>query len=40
MEKRAEACYGCHAQQQPLVKLARPDRGRIFTDAQASECWA
>ena len=32
VDKRTEACYGCHAQQQPLVKLARPDRGRIFTD--------
>jgi two-component system NtrC family sensor kinase len=32
VDKRAEACYGCHAQQQPLVKLARPDRGRIFVD--------
>ena len=34
VDKRAEACYGCHAQQQPLVKLARPDRGRIFTSPQ------
>src|SRR4051794_25290374 len=34
VDKTAEACYGCHAQQQPLVKLARPDRGRIFTSAQ------
>jgi two-component system NtrC family sensor kinase len=34
VDKSAEACYGCHAQQQPLVKLARPDRGRIFTSAE------
>jgi two-component system NtrC family sensor kinase len=34
VDKSAEACYGCHAQQQPLVKLARPDRGRIFTSPQ------
>jgi len=30
VDKRAEACYGCHAQSQPLVKLNRPDRARIF----------
>jgi two-component system, NtrC family, sensor kinase len=34
VDKRAEACYGCHAQEQPLTKLARRDRGRIFTSAQ------
>jgi two-component system, NtrC family, sensor kinase len=32
VDKTAEACYACHAQQQPLTKLDRPDRGRIFTD--------
>jgi two-component system NtrC family sensor kinase len=32
VDKTAEACYGCHAQSQPLAKLNRPDRGRIFTD--------
>ncbi|MFB3812830.1 MAG: ATP-binding protein [Terriglobales bacterium] len=26
----AEACYACHAQAQPLVKLNRPDRFRIY----------
>jgi two-component system, NtrC family, sensor kinase len=30
VDKRAEACYGCHAQSEPLVKLNRPDRARIF----------
>jgi two-component system NtrC family sensor kinase len=30
VDKSAEACYGCHAQAQPLVKLNRPDRFRIF----------
>ena len=30
VDKRAEACYGCHAQSAPLVKLNRPDRARIF----------
>jgi two-component system NtrC family sensor kinase len=34
VDKRAEACYGCHAQSQPLARLNRPDRARIFTDAQ------
>jgi len=34
VDKRAEACYACHAQAQPLTRLARPDRARIFTDAQ------
>ena len=34
VDKTAEACYGCHAQQQPLARLARPDRGRIFTSPQ------
>jgi len=26
----AEACYGCHAQSQPLARLNRPDRFRIY----------
>ncbi len=30
VDKGAEACYGCHAQAQPLVRLNRPDRFRIF----------
>jgi two-component system NtrC family sensor kinase len=30
VDKRAEACYGCHAQMQPLTRLDRPDRFRIF----------
>ncbi|HLY20509.1 MAG TPA: ATP-binding protein [Bryobacteraceae bacterium] len=30
VDKSAEACYGCHAQSAPLVKLNRPDRARIF----------
>jgi len=34
VDKRAEACYACHSQSQPLAKLNRPDRARIFTDAQ------
>jgi two-component system, NtrC family, sensor kinase len=30
VDKRAEACYACHAQAQPLAKLNRPDRFRIY----------
>jgi len=30
IDKRAEACYACHAQAQPLARLNRPDRFRIF----------
>jgi two-component system NtrC family sensor kinase len=30
VDKRGEACYGCHAQSQPLSRLNRPDRFRIF----------
>ncbi len=30
VNKSAEACYGCHAQAQPLTRLNRPDRFRIF----------
>jgi two-component system NtrC family sensor kinase len=30
VDKSAEACYGCHAQAQPLAHLDRPDRLRIF----------
>jgi two-component system, NtrC family, sensor kinase len=31
VDKQAEACYGCHAEQQPLARLTRPDRMRIYT---------
>ena len=30
VDKSAEACYACHAQSQPLTKLNRPDRFRIY----------
>src|SRR5271167_387693 len=30
LDKKAEACYGCHAQSQPLARLNRPDRFRIY----------
>jgi two-component system NtrC family sensor kinase len=31
VNKRAEACTACHAQEAPLTRLKRPDRMRIFT---------
>ncbi|HVO80987.1 MAG TPA: ATP-binding protein [Terriglobales bacterium] len=30
VDKGAEACYGCHTQSQPLTRLNRPDRFRIY----------
>jgi two-component system NtrC family sensor kinase len=30
VDKDAEACYGCHAQSQPLTRLQRPDRFRFY----------
>jgi two-component system, NtrC family, sensor kinase len=33
VDQQAEACYACHAQEEPLTKLDRPDRSRIFYDA-------
>jgi two-component system NtrC family sensor kinase len=30
VDKTAEACYACHAQSQPLARLKRPDRFRIY----------
>ncbi|HZQ68654.1 MAG TPA: ATP-binding protein [Terriglobales bacterium] len=33
VDKSAEACYGCHAQSQPLTRLNRPDRFRIYRSA-------
>lgn len=30
VNKAEEACYGCHSQSQPLVRLNRPDRFRIY----------
>jgi two-component system NtrC family sensor kinase len=33
VDKRAEACTACHAQEAPLTRLKRPDRMRIFTGA-------
>ena len=33
VDKSAEACFACHAREEPLRKLDRPDRSRIFRDA-------
>jgi two-component system, NtrC family, sensor kinase len=33
VDKTGEACYACHAQSQPLAKLNRPDRFRIYRNA-------
>lgn len=33
VDKSAEACYACHAQSQPLARLNRPDRFRIYRNA-------
>jgi two-component system, NtrC family, sensor kinase len=30
VDKSGEACYGCHTQSQPLARLKRPDRFRIY----------
>jgi two-component system NtrC family sensor kinase len=30
LDKSAEACYGCHIQSQPMARLNRPDRFRIY----------
>ncbi|NIO16562.1 MAG: HAMP domain-containing protein [Deltaproteobacteria bacterium] len=31
VDKKAEACYGCHTEEKPLEKLTTSDRNRIFT---------
>jgi two-component system NtrC family sensor kinase len=36
VDKKAEACYACHAQAQPLARLNRPDRLRIYRAANGT----
>jgi two-component system NtrC family sensor kinase len=36
VDKTAEACYGCHVQSEPLSRLNRPDRFRIYRNAAGS----
>jgi two-component system, NtrC family, sensor kinase len=31
VNKKTEACYACHSKSQPLMRLNRPDRFRIYT---------
>jgi len=40
VDKNAEACYGCHAQQQPLSKLNRPDRFRVYRNGNGARVLA
>ena len=40
VDKSAEACYACHAQQAPLTKLSRPDRARTFRDHEGERVLA
>ena len=35
VDKNSEACYGCHQAEAPIVRLARTDRARRFTDKQS-----
>ncbi len=32
VDTQAEACFACHAQEEPLTRLDRPDRMRIYSD--------
>jgi two-component system NtrC family sensor kinase len=34
VDKNREACFTCHSQSEPLQKLNRTDRARLFTDKQ------
>jgi len=34
VDKKAEACYGCHAESHPLARLSRPGGFRIYRDAR------
>ncbi len=36
VDKTAEACYACHAQSQPLTRVNRPDRFRIYRNASGT----
>src|SRR3990167_4839081 len=37
VDKRAEACYACHAREAPLTKLDRPDRSEEHTSELQSQ---
>ncbi len=36
VDKTAEACYGCHVQSEPLARLTRHDRFRIYRNAEGA----
>ncbi|MFZ0428709.1 MAG: ATP-binding protein [Acidobacteriota bacterium] len=36
VDKKEEACYACHNQEEPLSRLPRPDRRRIYFDPQGN----
>jgi two-component system, NtrC family, sensor kinase len=36
VDKRAEACFACHKEEEPLSRLARPDRLRIYRDQEGT----
>lgn len=36
VDKKEEACYACHNQEEPLRRLPRPDRRRIYYDTQGN----
>jgi len=36
VDKTGEACYACHAQSQPLTRLNRPDRFRIYRNTSGT----
>lgn len=40
VNKSAESCYACHVQSQPLTKLTRRDRARIFVDTNGKRTLA
>jgi len=40
VNKDAEACYACHAQSQPLARLNRPDRFRIYRNGNGKRVLA
>lgn len=35
IDKNAEACYACHARSEPLARLNRPDRFRVYQKANS-----
>jgi two-component system NtrC family sensor kinase len=37
VDKRAEACYGCHSEARPLERLATAERSRVFLSAAGGE---